>query len=408
MALLGTGASAEAGVPTATEMTVQLVRYLNDEAPLIMPVTKKIINFVAGGLLFRTGDVGGNPIDSGIDIEDMLNAVNLLAERRSLEVSPFVNTWNSTLEQLDKIDPPGVDISKIMESLQDLIDANEGGAGGGERKITPEVSLQISRKLSKALRTQQSTQGNGEHFRRTADIMAMALAIFVFVRDTEKAAYLAPLVGFGANRDRFVIAFLNYDNLIELVAESIGITCNTGIEGWSESGQFNLGPSGLHLIKLHGSIDWRRAEMYRAKDQKMPYLGIRRHGPPSLFRARQRGTTELPAILFGQRNKLTAEGPFLDMLRAFQSELDASDALTVIGYSFRDLHINTYISNWLNRSRENRLTVVDKYIEESKVQYVGLLKEFSYSHPEQVKLMAVSASEGIAKLYPNAASKTQV
>ena len=82
MVLLGAGASAEAGVPTSTEMTVQLVRYLNDEAPLIMPVTKKIINFVAGGLLFRTGDVGNNPLDSGIDIEDMLNALNLLAERR--------------------------------------------------------------------------------------------------------------------------------------------------------------------------------------------------------------------------------------------------------------------------------------------------------------------------------------
>ena len=404
MVLLGAGASAEAGVPTSTEMTVQLVRYLNDEAPLIMPVTKKIINFVAGGLLFRTGDVGNNPLDSGIDIEDMLNALNLLAERRSLEVSPFVNTWNYTLEQLDKIDPPGLDISKIMESLQDLIDANEEGVDSGGRKISPEVRLQISRKLSEALRQQQSIEGNGEHFRRTADIMTMALATFVNVRDTEKVAYLAPLVRAVANRGRLVIATLNYDNLIELAAESVGITCNTGIEGWSESGEFNFGSSGLHLIKLHGSIDWRRAEVYRAKDQKMPHLRILKHGPPSLFRAGLRGTTELPAILFGQRNKLTAEGPFLGLLRAFQSELDASNSLTVIGYSFRDLHINIFISNWLNRSSENRLTVVDKYIEESKVQYVGPLKEFSQAHPEQVRLMPVLASEGIAELYPNAAT----
>ena len=41
-----------------------------------------------------------------------------------------------------------------------------------------------------------------------------------------------------------------------------------------------------------------------------------------------------PAVSFGQRNKLTAEGPFLDLLRAFQVELAKADRLTVIGYSF--------------------------------------------------------------------------
>jgi hypothetical protein len=39
-----------------------------------------------------------------------------------------------------------------------------------------------------------------------------------------------------------------------------------------------------------------------------------------------------PAVIFGQRNKLTAEGPFLDLLRAFREELSRSTSLTVVGY----------------------------------------------------------------------------
>ena len=40
--------------------------------------------------------------------------------------------------------------------------------------------------------------------------------------------------------------------------------------------------------------------------------------------------------LFWGHNKLTADGPFLDLLRAFRHELSQASTLTVVGYSFRD------------------------------------------------------------------------
>jgi hypothetical protein len=78
---------------------------------------------------------------------------------------------------------------------------------------------------------------------------------------------------------------------------------------------------------------------------------------------------ERPAVIFGQRNKLTAEGPFLDLLRQFQNELDNCSVLTVIGYSLRDAHINTYISKWLNESADKKIRVVDPNFEKSDVDY---------------------------------------
>ena len=75
---------------------------------------------------------------------------------------------------------------------------------------------------------------------------------------------------------------------------------------------------GLHLLKLHGSIDWRRVGEQTSATQ-MPTVKIHQLEPEDVKRPELR-----PAVIFGNRNKLTAEGPFLDLLRAFQDELAES------------------------------------------------------------------------------------
>jgi len=66
-----------------------------------------------------------------------------------------------------------------------------------------------------------------------------------------------------------------------------------------------------------------------------------------------------PAVIFGHRNKLTAEGPFLDLLHVFVEALDSSDTLTVIGYSFGDPHINALLTRWMNGNAARKLRVVN-------------------------------------------------
>jgi SIR2-like domain len=64
-----------------------------------------------------------------------------------------------------------------------------------------------------------------------------------------------------------------------------------------------------------------------------------------------------PAIIFGQGNKLTAEGPYLELLRRFLEDLEDYSTLLVIGYSFCDPHVNHYIARWFN-DEPNRHVIV--------------------------------------------------
>ena len=64
-------------------------------------------------------------------------------------------------------------------------------------------------------------------------------------------------------------------------------------------------------------------------------------------------------MVFGQRGKLRAEGPILDLLAKFRDDLYDTDELVVVGYSFRDEHINEYIRRWINGDPLRRIVVVD-------------------------------------------------
>jgi hypothetical protein len=63
---------------------------------------------------------------------------------------------------------------------------------------------------------------------------------------------------------------------------------------------------------------------------------------------------------FGGANKLTAEGPFLALLSKFDEHLNQQRNLVVIGYSFRDPHINHCIVRWLERDPARSMTIIGR------------------------------------------------
>ena len=69
--------------------------------------------------------------------------------------------------------------------------------------------------------------------------------------------------------------------------------------------------------------------------------------------------TGRPAVIFGQRGKLRAEGPFLSLLAEFERQLSNAGRLVVIGYSFRDDHVNEIIRRWTADDIARQITVVD-------------------------------------------------
>lgn len=64
-------------------------------------------------------------------------------------------------------------------------------------------------------------------------------------------------------------------------------------------------------------------------------------------------------MVFGQRGKLRAEGPFLGLLAEFEKQLAVASRLIVIGYSFRDDHVNELIRRWIAEDIDRTILVVD-------------------------------------------------
>ena len=64
------------------------------------------------------------------------------------------------------------------------------------------------------------------------------------------------------------------------------------------------------------------------------------------------------AVIFGGNNKLTAKGPFPELLVKFRKALASSSELIIIGYSFHDKHINHCIAQW-SQGLPNKITVID-------------------------------------------------
>ena len=117
MILLGAGASVTAGVPAAFKMTDQIVQQFQAD-PLRQPHAR-VLAFVIGGLLFQAGIRGTNPLQSGVNVEELFNAVQLLAGRHTLEAAPFVGSWHAMVEEFDKIHPFTASTQRLNRILFD-------------------------------------------------------------------------------------------------------------------------------------------------------------------------------------------------------------------------------------------------------------------------------------------------
>lgn len=437
MFLLGAGASIEAGVPGAFKMTSSLLEAF--ETGSYFARHNRILRFVVGGLLFQRGVIGENPFE-GINVEELFNAVQLLAERGTSEIGPFVGSWHPLLNELET---GAVSTNRLGEFLEEiykpLIDAfpsrhgpshdsdhdkvdsaiekfiREGrrfGKSPGQAiaemlgssleklasRFRYRASSRLGERFSDLVRESLGSQ-SGSLFRQTADLMLQHLTEIVWIEDASRVSYLVPLLNYSFQNNA-AIATLNYDNVVELSGESAGIAVETGIETWSRIGEFRREADKVWLLKLHGSIDWALSDGPRTAERPMPYQVISKVTVEKANRQNYR-----PAVIFGGRNKLTAKGPFLDLLRAFEGELVNCDRLTAIGYSFRDEHINEYISEWLNSRPSRTLRVINPSFSKLEHSYGRILQQQAQSG--RVQVIEKNSSEGIAAITNNPSAMPQ-
>lgn len=332
MVLLGAGASVDAGVPATFDLTEELVRSIQGRTG---STVAQALNFVCGTLIAYDTAQGRDPY-AGLDVERVFTAVELLAERRDLEVTPFVAAWHPAVDHWDRGKPDPFFDEKFGEALVSRTKSIEKVLAG---YVDARVGV-----------------GRGETYRELASLMVNEMNGLISVAP-KNVDYLGPLVALGHQPLGLSVATLNYDLAIEGACEMEVIECDTGIQRWSQDRQWSWANRGVRLLKLHGSIDWkwRRAD---TETGEMPHSDIVEEylplSGPDVYWGPDR-----PAVVFGSRGKLDAAGPFLSLLVEFEGQLASAKHLLVIGYSFRDGHINEAIRNWLVEDRMRTMTIVD-------------------------------------------------
>lgn len=323
LVLLGAGASADAGIPVSAGLTREIVKEIDRPRPMLSN-SSRALNIALAAMTAHSTAQGKGFFD-GVDVEALFSAVQMLTDRAASDAAPFVSAWNPGLTAVMRHSLPHGFDQKFQRAI-----GNKNGLGtvfaSGVAALT--------------------SVDDGAVFTRLRSEMLLALRTILDVTD-RPTDYLSPLIDLP---DRpLTIATLNYDLSVERMVAGSGVSMSTGIEWWTDGFDWQwLGEPDVQILKLHGSLDWEYTDDFT--DGKLRSRRLMRTDAPDPRRT--------PGIIFGDRQKLTADGPFLAMLVEFDRVLNDANHLVVVGYSFRDDHINALIRRRFN-SGNLRLTLVD-------------------------------------------------
>ncbi|MCW2996314.1 MAG: hypothetical protein JWQ18_3809 [Conexibacter sp.] len=322
-------------MPVSNAMTKAIVDRFNDRSHWRQ--TSQTLNFVCGALVAYDSAQGSDPY-AGLDVERVFAAVELLARRKNLEVTPFVSSWHPAVDGWDRSRLPGSWDRRFKGRLDDT-------------RLSDRARDEIV-KLIRAV----TSGGEGEIYRDLMDEMIAEL-VTLLATTNKRISYLEPLVRAAhASSSGLTIVTLNYDRSVELAGAASGVAVHTGIEQWAADGRWAWPSTGIRLLKVHGSIDWAWEQLER-REGKLSQSAVMKLGEHEERRGR-------PALVFGHGTKLKAEGPFLSLLAEFEAQLAQSQELVVVGYSFRDDHVNEVVRRWLNESDTNKVCVIDPWFPE--------------------------------------------
>lgn len=215
---------------------------------------------------------------------------------------------------------------------------------------------------------------NNEEIKATAERLCVGIA--ATVRHELSSSKACPDDAFEGLADaikerggsQFHFFSLNHDLVLETWLQDQGVTAYTCLERHPESSAYkrvsfsrqSFETAPVSIIKLHGSLNWRRFRP--KKNKKAPdkfrgeFLGIR-HGEDSQFEQME----DDPRALIGTWNKIVQYSSpiFLPMLEQFHRSLRGSSHLIVCGYGFGDKGINSLLIDWMCSKEEPRLIVID-------------------------------------------------
>ena len=109
-----------------------------------------------------------------------------------------------------------------------------------------------------------------------------------------------------------------------------------------------------HLLKLHGSINWKA---YGAAERHLVAIPMEGYDRNEILYG---GATDEIHILAGTHNKLEdySYSIYADLVAQYQRLLWTTDYVIICGYGFGDRGINSRLSNWLRLDIKNQIIVI--------------------------------------------------
>jgi len=329
--LLGAGASIDAGLPGSFGLTRAVADYIDGSSGHFY--VRPLLHGVIGAMVQH--DTGrGKSAFEGVDVERVFAAVKALKDRDSIDLSAFVETWNRNVDASNgRVSFPGFWARNFKKAMLDTWD----------HKVEQEFEAGVRAVVQTS---------NGDLFGQLESAMLDAL-IHILRADESRVGYFEPMI---RSNSLTGIATLNYDLAVEKACHAAGLTVDTGLETWRGGYEWEWATpqADVRLLKLHGSLDYvlgqGEQDGERVPGDRLANSGEDRQGQL---------VGGVPAMVFGQGSKLRSDGPFLAMLVEFDRLLSQTEWLTVVGYSFRDDHINAALTRWLNGDRAKRISVID-------------------------------------------------
>jgi len=388
--LLGAGASCDAGIPTSIAMTDAIL-----ENVAHYPIVHRLLDFIRFTL---AADVAARGTGEVVDVERLFAAVELLIDRRDQPWSPFVSTWVQGLESFatdNRSQPVSRDLSGLDKAVESAGNYQPPGRGVSRFNLHGiyAPSKVVGDAIEKALRLSRNPDV-GSQLKLARTVMLTSLFEILHITDTDRVAYLSPLVDLAEEQGSLTVATLNYDRSVEILAGERGVGFETGIDRWLARRRLRWEQEQpLRLLKLHGSIDWAIDD--RVEAGKLPMAGIKKLDPDKPSDASER-----PAIVFGEAGKLRAEGPYLELLLAWSQQLEEADVLLAVGYSFRDPHVNEILARWFNAVEGRRVIVLDPSHPTPGPRFVQQLARLNPhipdDQPQPFSVVSNTAKEGLA------------
>lgn len=185
--------------------------------------------------------------------------------------------------------------------------------------------------------------------------------VYRHIRETlhlerDDARYYDHICDLAAIHDGIDVFSLNYDLAVELACLNTGTTFTDGFDpAWNPELFENHARFQVRLHKLHGSLLWHRLESGFVEK-----VAVSPKRTPSVHH--YSGSTLSEALVYpAAAGKDVHTDPYATLVERFRMSLREASVLIVIGYSFRDAHIKSIVTEAIATRPELRMVVVDIY-----------------------------------------------